>query len=72
MANENALKLAFSSQINKTRVIAFEKCFHGRTMSMASITDKAAYRSGLPLSLPVDYIPFYNPDRPEDHPPSAV
>ena len=65
MANENALKICFSNKENSNRVLAFEKCFHGRTMSMASITDKAAYRNGIPLSINVDYLPFYNPDHPE-------
>lgn len=66
MANENALKLAFASHPGRTRILAFEKCFHGRTMAMAQVTDKAAYRQGLPLNLPVDYIPFYQADRPEE------
>ena len=29
-------------------------------MSLASITDKAPYREGLPKTLAVDYIPFYD------------
>lgn len=66
MANENALKLAFAAHPGRNRVLAFEKCFHGRTLAMAQITDKAAYRHGLPQNLPVDYIPFYQADRPEE------
>ncbi len=60
MANENALKMIFQKRSPAGRVIAFEKCFHGRTMSVAAITDKAKYREGLPENLKVDYIPFYD------------
>jgi len=66
MANENALKLAFSAQPNRPRILAFEKCFHGRTLAMAQVTDKAAYRIGLPQNLAVDYIPFYDAHHPEE------
>lgn len=37
-ANENALKLA-SFQTGKTKIIAFEKGFHGRTSAAVNITD---------------------------------
>ena len=58
MANENALKLLFHHQPNKSRILAFEQCFMGRTLSLAQITDKAKYRDGLPDTISVDYIPF--------------
>ncbi|MBL7665152.1 MAG: aminotransferase class III-fold pyridoxal phosphate-dependent enzyme [Bacteriovoracaceae bacterium] len=64
MACENALKMAFQKRYPAHRVLAFERCFMGRTLALAQITDKAAYREGLPQTLAVDYIPFYNP---EDH-----
>lgn len=60
MAAENALKMAFQKREPAHRVIAFEKCFMGRTMAVSQITDKAAYRKGLPPTLAVDYIPFYD------------
>jgi 4-aminobutyrate aminotransferase-like enzyme len=66
MANENAIKLAFHHRPQASRVLAFERCFHGRTMAMAAMTDKAAYRQGLPLALDVDYVPFYDANRPEE------
>lgn len=62
MANENALKLAFQHRPAAQRVLAFQACFHGRSLAMASITDKALYRKGLPLACAVDYIPFFDPD----------
>lgn len=58
MANENALKIAMHHTYPADRVIAFENAFAGRTLAMASLTDKAKYRSGLPLTLSVDYLPF--------------
>lgn len=65
MAAENSLKMAFHKRQPAHRVIAFEKCFMGRTMTVAQITDKAAYRDGLPKTLMVDYLPFYNADKHE-------
>lgn len=60
MTAENALKMAFQKRAPAHRVIAFEKCFMGRTIAVSQITDKAAYRKGLPPALSVDYIPFYD------------
>ena len=60
MAAENALKMAFQKREPAHRVVAFEKCFMGRTIAVSQITDKAAYRKGLPPALAVDYIPFYD------------
>jgi len=60
MAAENALKMVFQKNSPAHRVIAFEKCFMGRTLAVSQITDKAAYRKGLPETLSVDYIPFYD------------
>jgi 4-aminobutyrate aminotransferase-like enzyme len=59
MANENAFKVIFQKRFPANRFFAFEKCFAGRTLGMAWVTDKAAYRQGLPKTLDVDYIPFY-------------
>jgi 4-aminobutyrate aminotransferase-like enzyme len=65
MANENALKLAFHKRPNTTRVIAFEHTFAGRTLALSSLTDKAAYRIGLPPALEVDYLPYFDHANPE-------
>jgi 4-aminobutyrate aminotransferase-like enzyme len=59
MANENAFKIIFQKRAPANRFFAFEKCFAGRTLGMAAVTDKAAYRAGLPRTIDVDYIPFY-------------
>lgn len=58
MACENALKIIFQKKNPATRLFAFEHCFMGRTLALAQITDKPAYREGLPLNLSVDYLPF--------------
>lgn len=65
MANENALKLAFRHQKGSSRVLVFERAFVGRTLALAQMTDKPAYREGLPNTLYVDYIPFFDPRNPE-------
>lgn len=65
MANENALKLAFCRRHPADRVLAFSGGFCGRTLALAQVTDKAAYRTGLPTTLAVDYVPFFNTEAPE-------
>lgn len=60
MANENALKIAFQKKYPKNRLLSFEKCFAGRTLALSQLTDKPAFREGLPLNYDIDYIPFYN------------
>ena len=67
MANENALKIAMhfqSRQSNETadRIIAFDNAFAGRTIALASLTDRPKYRMGLPLAMQVDYLPFRDPE----------
>jgi 4-aminobutyrate aminotransferase-like enzyme len=64
MANESALKVCFQKTAPACRVMAFNDCFLGRSMTMAQIGDSAAGRVGLPLSTLVDYVPFYDPEDP--------
>lgn len=66
MANENGLKIAFQKRSPAHRVLAFEHCFAGRTLALAQITDKPAFREGLPAFGSVDYVPFYDEERPEE------
>jgi 4-aminobutyrate aminotransferase-like enzyme len=72
MANENALKLVFQKHTPAARVLAFEHAFAGRTLALSQITDKAAYRAGLPTVLNVDYLPFFNPDHPHESIAAAI
>lgn len=65
MANENALKLAFQKHTPANRVLAFSKCFSGRTCTLSQISDKPSYREGLPVNLAVDYLPFYDATQPQ-------
>ena len=60
MANESALKVCYQKHAPASRVIAFEHCFMGRSVTMAQIGDSAGGRQGIPLSTQVDYIPFFN------------
>lgn len=72
MANENALKIAFQRNAPADRVLAFDGCFAGRTLALAAVTDKAAYRVGLPRALEVDLIPFFDWQRPEESTANAL
>lgn len=65
MAVENGLKMLFQKKFPAHRLLAFERCFAGRTLYLSQITDKAAYREGLPTTVSVDYIPFYDATHPE-------
>lgn len=65
MSVENALKMIFQHHFPANRVLAFNKCFAGRTMAVGAITDRAKYRDGLPPTLIVDYIPFFDVNDPE-------
>lgn len=56
-ANEAALKL--TRRTGRTRVVAAEGSFHGRTMGALSLTAKAAYREPFePLPGDVTFVPF--------------
>ncbi len=72
MANENALKIALQKKHPASRVLAFEHGFAGRTLALAQITDKAAYRVGLPTTLAVDYVPYFDADRPAESTAAAI
>jgi 4-aminobutyrate aminotransferase-like enzyme len=72
MANENALKIIFQKKFPAHRVLAFEHCFAGRTIALSQVTDKAAYRQGVPETLSVDYVPFYDAARPAESTAEAV
>jgi len=65
MANENALKLAFHKATPADRILAFDNAFAGRSLALASITDRPKYRQGLPLTLAVDYLPALDVEHPE-------
>jgi len=66
MANENAFKIIFQKKNPANRLIAFKRCFTGRSLVAAQMTDKEKYREGLPKVLNIDYIPFFDQDRPDE------
>ena len=72
MACENALKIAFQKKEPASRVLAFKHCFMGRTLACSQITDKPANRVGLPHTLDVDYVPFYDENNPDGSTEAAV
>jgi 4-aminobutyrate aminotransferase-like enzyme len=65
MANENALKLIWQKRAPADRVVAFERGFAGRTTTLAELTDRPAYREGLPLRGNVLWIPFFDEASPD-------
>lgn len=72
MANENALKIAFQKRFPANRVLTFSKGFAGRTLALAQITDKPSFREGLPSTLAVDYVPFFDAEHPEESTAKAI
>ncbi len=60
LANENALKICYQKHKPASRVIVFKDCFMGRTITMAQLGDQPAYRDGIPLTVSVDYMPFFD------------
>jgi acetylornithine/N-succinyldiaminopimelate aminotransferase len=56
-ANENALKVA-SFETGKSRVIAFENSFHGRTSAAVAATDDAGINAPINLQQKVSFVPF--------------
>ncbi len=56
-ANENALKLA-SFQTGKSRIIAFNNSFHGRTSAAVAATDDAKINAPLNQQQKVTFLPF--------------
>ena len=56
-ANENALKLA-SFHTGKTRVLAFEKAFHGRTSAVVNVTDNESIVAPLNRGFEREFLPW--------------
>ena len=60
-ANEAAFKLA--RRTGRTRILALEGAFHGRTMGALALTHKAAYREPFePLPAGAEWVPFGDAD----------
>jgi 4-aminobutyrate aminotransferase-like enzyme len=61
MANENALKIVLQKHAPADRVAVFERGFAGRTLALAELTDKPAFREGLPTRGMPLLVPFHDP-----------
>lgn len=72
MANENGIKIAFQKRSPANRILAFEKGFAGRTLLLSQITDKPAFREGLPSTVFIDYLPFFDAHHPDASTKKAV
>ncbi len=59
-ANDNALKMIWQKSEGRTRVLALEKCFAGRSIATQDITHNADYRKGMPTSLNVDHFKIHD------------
>jgi acetylornithine aminotransferase len=58
-ANENAMKLA-SFETGRTRIVAFENGFHGRTSAAVAVTDNEAIKAPLNKQHEVTVLPLNN------------
>lgn len=65
-ANENALKLA-SFHTGKTKVLAFEKAFHGRTAAAVNVTDNEAIAAPLNRGFQREFLPWNDLESAEQH-----
>lgn len=70
--NENGLKIAFQKNFPANRILAFEKGFAGRSLVLLDVSDKPANRDGIPIFAHVDYIPYFDPNKPEESTKKAV
>ncbi len=60
MANENALKVCMQATDGAGRVLAFRDNFIGRTVTLSHIGDSPGHREGVPQSIEVDYVPYWD------------
>ena len=60
-ANENALKLA-SFHTDRSRVLAFEGAFHGRTSAAVNATDNEAIKAPINRNYPITFLPLNDLD----------
>lgn len=64
-ANETALKIIRQKKAPALEIVVFRGCFHGRTTTMAELTDRPDYRRGQPSRETVHTLPFFSPDDPD-------
>ena len=64
-ANESALKIVRQKKAPASEVVVFRGAFHGRTTTMAELTDRPDYRRGQPSRETVHFLPFYSREDPD-------
>jgi 4-aminobutyrate aminotransferase-like enzyme len=65
IANENALKIILQKHSPADRIVVFEGAFAGRTLALSELTDRPAFRQGLPMRGKVLHVPFYDRHNPD-------
>lgn len=65
-ANDLALKLVWQKKCPAHKIIAFKKGFSGRSIGTQDVTDKPAFREGMPELLEVEHVPHYDPSDPQN------
>ncbi len=63
-ANDNALKMIWQKAAPKTKILALNKAFAGRSIATQEITYNPEYRQGMPKLLDVIHIENYNQKEP--------
>ena len=61
LANENAMKMILQKHAPADRLVVFDGAFAGRTLALSELTDRPAFREGLPLRGNVLHVPFWDP-----------
>ncbi len=57
-ANDNAIKMIWQKSEGRTRILAAQKCFAGRSIATQDITHNLDYKKGMPTLLEVDHFPI--------------
>jgi 4-aminobutyrate aminotransferase-like enzyme len=61
-ANDNAIKLIWQKHFPKTRLLAFEGTFAGKTIATQNLTNFSSHKEDMPSSIQVDFIPSFEGD----------
>src|SRR5690606_19577559 len=64
-ANDNALKMIWQKAAPKTKILALNKAFAGRSIATQEITYNPEYRQGMPKLLDVIHVTNFNQTEPQ-------
>ncbi|MCK5882567.1 MAG: aminotransferase class III-fold pyridoxal phosphate-dependent enzyme [Bacteriovoracaceae bacterium] len=65
-ANDTALKMVWQKKAPNYKLIAFEKCFAGRSVATQDITANDGYREDMPTKIDVERVPHFDQNDPEN------